>query len=384
VGAKVTAPERTEDGAPGAGTKDVAGATPAAGAKRTEQSAETAKATIPGGIHLAPAKDDTAVKVGSPVAPGPSEEGERPKQTRRRFVGATALTGGRDPGSEAAPATDEQATSTERSRAVRHRRVSGRHFVLVVALLLVVGAAAGWYYKRNNSSPTTPVTTTSARAQADLALAERLGVQRADLAGWTTAPGSGDAFASLAVGSPAATAAQAKASAALAQCLHVPTADVTDAFGGPSAARSAVAVTPTYGDPTAAGTTASSASEVMLGASTVAADGKVFANATQFASCYQPYAETMLPFAGPASAPPFTSVTVQTTTVPVAAARPIQVEAFQITRARAGATTVTTAVAIFGGRVQTTLAMTSTGTFPASIENSLVTALEGRVATPPT
>jgi len=327
------------------------------------------------------ATDGGPVKVDAPVAAG-SPKADSSRTPTSRFVGAAALAGTADAGSAAPPLTDGEDQPATPPGPVGHRRVSGRVFILLVVVLLVIGAIGGWYYKRNHSSSATAVEG-SAQTQADLVLATRLGVHATDLPGWTTTPGSVAAFAPVAVSSAAATAAAARASTALGQCLHVPTAEVTAAFGVPSPARSAGAVTPTFNDPGTPGTTASSVVDVMRDAATVTDDSKVFADPALFASCYQPYAQTMLPYVEPASAAPFTSVAVQATAVPVASASRIQVEAFRITRARTGASVVTTAVAIFGGRVQTTVAMTSPTTFPASVESSLVTALEGRVAASP-
>ncbi len=107
-------------------------------------------------------------------------------------------------------------------------------------------------------------------------------------------------------------------------------------------------------------------------------DFKTFANPTSFASCYQSYAQSLLPYAATAAAP-FTSVTVQPTTVATPASSRVHAEAFVITRS-GHATEVTTAVAVFGGRMQATLALASPSSFPATVESSLVSAVEGRVA----
>jgi hypothetical protein len=54
--------------------------------------------------------------------------------------------------------------------------------------------------------------------------------------------------------------------------------------------------------------------------------------------------------------------------------------AFQITRTGTAGSVGTTAVAIFGGRIETTLALTSSTTFPTTTASTLVPAVETRVA----
>jgi hypothetical protein len=109
------------------------------------------------------------------------------------------------------------------------------------------------------------------------------------------------------------------------------------------------------------------------------ADFKVFSDPATFATCYQPYAQAMLSYAPATAAAPFTSVTVQATTVPTIANKRLHVQAFTISRTSGSATVVTTAVAIFGGRFQTTLAMSSPSGFPAATEGVLVKALQTRL-----
>ena len=58
----------------------------------------------------------------------------------------------------------------------------------------------------------------------------------------------------------------------------------------------------------------------------------------------------------------------------------VKAVAYQITRTGSSATVVTTAVAVFGGRIQANLTLNSTTTFPATTSSALVTAVEGRVA----
>jgi hypothetical protein len=309
-----------------------------------------------------------------------------------RFAGTAALKGAHvhgagspsagSPGAADAPAAPKPKVKEDKApkasaTAVRHRRVSGRAVILVVVLVLVIGAAGAWYYKKNQSSPTTPSATPDL---ADLAVAARVGVQTSDLAGWTKTASQGDAFAPKTVNSAAAVAAGTKASTTLAQCLHLPTADVSDAFDSSSVGRTAGVSSPTFNDPGAAGTTAGSVAGVMGSAATVTDDAKVFSNGSLFVSCYQPYAQAMLPYVGTAGGAPFTSVTVQQAIVPRPASSSVTDAAYQITRTGTGGSVVTTAVAVLGGRVETTLAMTSTTTFPTTVASSLVTAVEGRVA----
>jgi hypothetical protein len=244
----------------------------------------------------------------------------------------------------------------------------------------VIGAAGGWYYKRHHSS-SPPATPSAAQTQADGVLAEHIGVQATDVAGWTKTPGSpGIAFAPVTTGSPAATSAATRAETALAQCLHLPTLDVNRAFGGPSVTRLAQSATPTYVDPGAPTTTVSSVVDVMRGPKSEHADFQIFSKPSLFASCYGSYATTMLPDTVSGTSSPFTSVTVAPVTVPAPASSRVHAVAFQITRTGSGTTAVLTAVAIYGGRIQATLAMTSASAFSPTVENTLLTALEGRVA----
>lgn len=319
-----------------------------------------------------------AAAVGVPeTAEGPPKADDAKKAPASRFVGAVALAGVPDAAATAPPAGAKRATPTHTSIAAGHRRVSGRFVALLVVLLLLVGAAGGWYYKRHNSSSGTP---SPAAVQADLAIAAHAGIQRTDVPGWTTAPGSaGNAFAPVVALSPAAAGASSNALTALARCLHVPVADVTGAFGGATSSRTAQTASPTFVDPSAAETTASSVVDVMQAPSAEQADFSVFSNAAGFTTCYQPYAQAMLPYTRSASAAPFTAVTVQATSVTAPANNQVHVEAFQITRSRAGASATTTAVAVFGGRVQATLSLASPAAFPPPVGASLVANVEGRV-----
>jgi hypothetical protein len=269
--------------------------------------------------------------------------------------------------------------------AVRHRRVSGRIVILVVVILLVIGGLGGWYYQRHHSSSSPrPVAPTQTQTVADEALARQVGIQAADLPGWTSvATLTGNAFASEASSSPAATAAFTKASSALAGCLKVPALDVTRAFGAPSRNRVATSSSPTYVSPAAGGTAANSVVDVMRAPAAERGDDKVFSNPALFATCYQSYATTMLPYAIPtsaAAADPFTSVTVAEATVASPPSSRVHTQGFVITRTRTGSPLVTTAVAIFGGRMQATLNLTSPAAFPTTTGSSLISVVEGRVA----
>jgi hypothetical protein len=148
-----------------------------------------------------------------------------------------------------------------------------------------------------------------------------------------------------------------------------------------------VSSSPTYIAPvaTGTGTAANSVVDVMRSPKTERSDYKVFADPSTFVSCYKTYAQTMLPYAIPTAAAavsPFTSVSVVPATVSAPSNSRVHAQGYVITRSRAtGAPVVTTAVAIFGGRMQATLDLSSPGAFPIASESALVTAVEGRVAT---
>jgi hypothetical protein len=373
-----------------------------------------------------PAPAAVAAAVVAPVSP-PQKAADTPGPRKSRFVGAEAVPGGARSGAAgsgsgspsgassgsvgapigAAKTTSDKPTSksgaapssggsgagpkppseerdrlTPRPPAKRHRRVSGRFVIVLVVILLVIGAAGGWYYKRHHGS-TPPPAPSPAQTQADVALAGTIGIQSTDLPGWTKEPGSpGNAFAPVTVGSAAATAAQAKASTSLSECLRLPEADVTRAFGADVPARVSQAATPLYSDPTSAGASASSVVDVMRRQLSEHDDAEIFSDTSQFAVCYQAYAQTMLPYSTPGTtvAAPFTTVTVQPATVSASTVTGVHVQAFDIVRSGGGTTVTTTAIAIFGGRVQATLALVSPTAFPATVESSLVASVEGRVA----
>jgi hypothetical protein len=327
--------------------------------------------------------DPTQAKIGAPDEASEPKRGKTPRGSR--FVGAGTVAGALDAAAATTATADGKGKDPDDTpkKPVRNRRVSARVVILLVVLLVAIGAAGGWYYKRHQTAaaPTKPPPT-AAQAQADVALAARIGIQHTDLPGWTTTPGSnGDVFASIASGSSAALAAQKSAEATLARCLKVSTPVVTRAFGGTAPARTAQSATPTYSDPGGAGFGASSVVDVMRAAAPVHGDFKVFSDPSAFASCYQPYVQTMLPYAtATAAAAPFSSVTVQPATVPTLANKRVKVLAVQVIRTNGSTSVVTMAVAMFGGTVQANLAMTSPSGFPTSTEASLVQAMEQRVA----
>jgi hypothetical protein len=333
--------------------------------------------------------DASRDKIGAPdKASEPSKPVDPPKSPKGRFVGAAASAGAGEANPGSGPASQERPTVPDEERdtltpaptAVRHRRVSGRVVIVLVVLLLAIGAAGGWYYKRHHSSTTRPATAAPKKVAADVALAGRVGILAADLPGWTTIPGSaGNAFNPTLASSPAATAAASKSTATLASCLKVPALDVSRAFGGPSPTRVALFSTPTYSDAAIPGTTASSVVDVMRGSGAERTDFKAFANPTLFASCYQAYAVSLIPYAATAAGP-VTSVTVQPATLPAPSSSRLHVQGFTITRTGPAGSATTTAVAVFGGRMQATLALVSPTAFPVATQTSLLTGVEGRIA----
>jgi hypothetical protein len=111
----------------------------------------------------------------------------------------------------------------------------------------------------------------------------------------------------------------------------------------------------------------------------------VFADPSLFATCYQPFVQAMLPYAG-AGAPTggYATATVQPTVVPVPDDSPnLTVAAFQIARigneGGQSVTSITTAVAVFGGRVQATVSEASDLVFPLDTQDTLVRDIEARV-----
>jgi hypothetical protein len=125
--------------------------------------------------------------------------------------------------------------------------------------------------------------------------------------------------------------------------------------------------------------------DVLKSAKAQQADSAVFQDPALFATCYQPYVQAMLPYAprnGTGSG--FATATVQPVLVPAALGPDdFQVAAFQIARIgnNQGQTTtvVTTAIAVFGGRVQATVGTVDNFVFPLDVQNQLVRNTEARV-----
>ncbi len=257
--------------------------------------------------------------------------------------------------------------------------------VLVTILLGLVPMAAGvWYYHLK------PTTGRLAGARlSDTAIAARVGIQPGDLPGWSSdAPRMGNVFAAGATTHGAAGLRTAQqASTVLARCLRVPVSSVDGAFGMGSGVglRTAQVTSLGYADPSGNGGAVNSVVDVMKTANIEQADAKVFQDPALFATCYQPFVQAMLPFAASSGAGgSFATATVQPLVVPVPDGPGVlPVAAFQI--ARIGndngqtTTVITTATAVFDGRVQATLGTTSDFVFSLTAQNQLVHNLEVRV-----
>jgi len=261
-----------------------------------------------------------------------------------------------------------------------------RRVVLVTILLGLVPLAAGvWYFHLQPA----PGRLGGARLS-DSAIAARVGIQPGDLPGWSSnAPRMGNVFAAGATTHGAAGLRTAQqASTVLARCLRVPVSAVDGAFGMGSAVsqRSAQVTSLGYADPSGNGGAVNSVVDVVKTAKIGQADASVFQDPSLFATCYQPFVQAMLPFADTSGvgATGFATATVQPIVVPVPAGPGVlPVAAFQIARIGndKGQTTtvITTATAVFGGRVQATLGTTSAFVFSLSAQNQLVRDLEIRV-----
>jgi hypothetical protein len=277
----------------------------------------------------------------------------------------------------------------------RPRRSARRLAVLFVVLVFLATGAGVWYYTKH-ATATPPRDTTR-----DLALAESALIgnpsqdprlasgQTPDLPGWSTRPITpGNPFAMGAGGTAAAAQASAKAAGALASCLAVSPATLsaaTGAGGSDTADRTAVVGSHLYGAPAGDPSTAASVTEVFDSSSVVQAGAKVFQNPSLFATCYEPYAQAMLPYvANLASGQKLDAATVQPMSVPAPAGRNVHAYGYQVTilghSGANGFTIVLDDVAVLGGRVQTTLAMDSDVVFPVQSQASLVQAAEARVA----
>ena len=125
--------------------------------------------------------------------------------------------------------------------------------------------------------------------------------------------------------------------------------------------------------------------DVVKTAKTEQADASVFQDPALFATCYQPFVQAMLPYAPRrAGASGFATATVQPIVVPVPDGPGVlPVAAFQIARIGndKGQTTtvITTATAVFGGRVQATMGTVSNLVFSLDAQNQLVRNIEIRV-----
>jgi hypothetical protein len=271
----------------------------------------------------------------------------------------------------------------------RHRRASlkalrMRRVVLVTLLLGLLPIAGGvWYFHYHTVLPRSPGSSVS-----DAAIAIRVGIQPGDLAGWkATAVQLGNPFAAGATtAGPAAATTAANASTVLAQCLHVPVSALDGAFGMGVAAeqRTAEVASPAYADPAGNGGAASSVVDVVRSNQAEQADAAVFADPRLFATCDQPFVQAMLPYTvDPAAPTGFATATVQPAIVPVTDADGVEIAAFQIARIanvkHQTVTQVTTAVAVFGGRVLATVDTVSDFVFPLQAQNTVVRAVEARV-----
>ena len=289
---------------------------------------------------------------------------ELPPLPRLRGRGA----GGRPPGS--------------RLRLARPSRNMVRLVVFTILAGLIPFAAGIRYFQSHGATGQIPPGLLS-----DSAIAARVGIQRTDLPGWAVAaPTVGNAFAAGATTNGAAALQTAEqASTVMAGCLHVPVSAVDGAFGMGSAVSqvTAEATSPTYLDPSGNGGAVSSVVDVVQSAKAEEADGAVFQDPALFATCYQPYVQAMLPYASGASGVTYATATVQPIVVPVPTGpAPVTVAGFQIARIANETgqtkTVVSTATAVFDGRVQTTMGTVSNLVFSLDAQDQLARDLEIR------
>jgi len=261
--------------------------------------------------------------------------------------------------------------------------------VLVTVLLGLIPMAAGVWYFHLQPLQTRP----SGGAPSDAVIASRVGIQPADLPGWSVGGSRmGNPFAAGATSHGAAALRTAEqASTLMARCLHVPLSAVDGAFGMGNAVsqRTAQVTSPSYADPSGNGGAVGSVVDMVKTPQIQQADASVFQDPSLFATCYQPFVQAMLPYAPGGGSAGFATATVQAVPVPVPDAidttngpDTVQVAAFQIARiandSNQTTTVVTTAIAVFAGRVQATLGTVSNFVFSLDAQNKLVRAVEIR------
>jgi hypothetical protein len=261
---------------------------------------------------------------------------------------------------------------------------------LFVSLVLVATGAGVYYYTKHHTLPLIGHNAPPPDPARDLVLATSTVVQPADLPGWTVhAPSAPNPFAMGASSSAKAGQVSAAASTDLAVCLQVSPSTLSAATGASGAtvpdrtvsASSHVFVKP--GD----GSLAGSEADVMSSTSDVQADAKVFSNGGLFATCYEPYVQSMLPYLSAITGPGQTFDTA--TVAPLGIQAPpahsgVHAYGFQITllghSGNTGVTMVLDDVAVFGGRTQANLSMSSSLVFPVDTQGALVQSTEARVA----
>ena len=265
------------------------------------------------------------------------------------------------------------------SSLTRGQRIVRLALFTVLAGLIPIVVGARYFQTHGNAGHISGV------PLSDAAIAGRVGIQPSDLPGWSaSAPTEGNVFAAGATTQGAAAASTAAlASTVMARCLHVPVSAVDGAFGmGTAGAQiSAQASSPTYVDPAGNGGAVSSVVDVVKTTQVQEADAAVFGNPALFATCYQPFVQAMLPYAGGGTA--FATATVQPLVVPVPAGPATEtVAAFQIARIAnvdgQPKTVIATVTAVFDGRVQATLGTVSDLVFSIDAQNDLVRDLEAR------
>jgi hypothetical protein len=221
----------------------------------------------------------------------------------------------------------------------------------------------------------------------DSLIAGRVGIQAGDLPGWsasTSNPGNVFAAGATTHGAGALSTAE-QASTAMARCLHVPVSAVDGALGMGAAVSQLSAEVPSlsYADPAGNGGTVSSVADVVKSTNAQAADASVFQDPALFATCYQPFVQAMLPYSPVGGGAGFATATVQPLVVPVPAGPgTVTAAGFQIARIANDKgqtkTVISTATAVFDGRVQVTLGTVSNLVFSIDAQNQLVRDIEIR------